>query len=70
MQYNDNENDAWMALIDKHEVSEEKQDILNEVTNKWNTCRIKDTSQYTGIYFNELYNINLKFNNIKKHYEK
>ena len=41
-----------------------------EFTNRWNTCRIKNTSQDTDIWFNELYNLNLKFNKIKEKYEK
>ena len=32
--------------------------------------RIKDTSQYSDMWFNELYNLNLKFNKIKERYEK
>ena len=54
----------------KYEVPDEKQDILNEVTNRWNNCKVKDTSHDLEIWFNELYNLNLKFNNIKKKYEK
>ena len=53
-----------MALIDKYEVSEEKQESVNKFTNRWNTCKIKDTSQDPDIWFNELYNLNLKFNKI------
>ena len=36
----------------------------------WIKCSINDTSQDTDIWFNELYNLNLKFNNIKAKYEK
>ena len=31
---------------------------------------IKDTSKYTDIWFNEIFNLNLKFNNIKEKYDK
>ena len=41
-----------------------------EFTNRWNTCSIKNTSQDTDTWFNELYNLNLKFNKIKEKYEK
>ena len=40
------------------------------MTNWWKNCRIKDTSQDPEIWFNELYILNLKFNNIKDKYEK
>ena len=40
------------------------------MTNRWNNFRIKDTSQYPDIWFNELFNLNLKFNKIKAKYEK
>ena len=51
-------------------MSDEKQDILNEVTNRWENSRIKDTSQDLDIWLNELFNLNLKFNNIKSKREK
>ena len=31
---------------------------------------MKETSKETGIYFNKLYNLNQKFKNIKKKYDK
>ena len=51
-------------------MSDEKQESFNEVTNRWNNCKIKDTSLDPYIWFNEIYNFNLKFNNIKAEYEK
>ena len=51
-------------------MSDEKQEGLNEVTNRWNNWRIKDTSQYPDVWFNELFYLNLKFKNIKENYEK
>ena len=58
------------SLIYKYEVSYERQDSLNEVTNRWNNYNIKDTSMDPDIWFNELYNLNLKFKRIKAEYEK
>ena len=45
IQFNEDEHEAWKSLIDKYDVSDEKQEIINEVTNRWNYCRIRDTSQ-------------------------
>ena len=59
-----------MALIDKYEVSEEKKESLNEVTNMWNAFRIKNTIQYLDIWFNELFNLNLNFIKIMVKYDK
>ena len=69
-QCDDDSNESQKDLIGKYEVSYDKQDILNEVTNMCNNCRIKDTSQDPDIWFNELYNLNLKFKKIKSKYEK
>ena len=52
-QYDKNAHYAWKALIHRYEVSNENQDTLNEVTNRWNNCSIKDTSQDTDIWSNE-----------------
>ena len=41
-----------------------------EDTNRWNNFGIKDTIQDPNICFNELFNLNLKLNNIKAKYEK
>ena len=46
----------------------EKQERLNEVTNRWNNCKIKDTSLDPDILFIEIYNLNLKFKKIKEKY--
>ena len=69
-QCDENAHDAWKVLIEKYEVSDEKQESLNEVTNRWKNCKIKDTSLDPYFWFNELYNLNLKFNKIKANYEK
>ena len=69
-QCNGNSHEGWKALIDKYEVSYEKQENLIEVTNRWNTFRIKDTSQDPDLWFDEIFNLNLKFKNIKEKYEK
>ena len=36
----------------------------------WNNCRIKDTSQDSDIWFNELFHLNLKLKKIKANYYK
>ena len=69
-QCDENAHDSWKALIDKYEVSDEKQESLNEVTNRWNNYKIKDTSLDPYIWFNEVYNLNIKFKKIKEKYEK
>ena len=43
---------------------------LNEVTKRWNTCKIKDTRQDPDIWFNKIYNLNPDFKKTKKKYEK
>ena len=69
-QCDDHSNESWKDLIRKCKVSDDKQESLNEVTNRWNKFSIDDTSQDPDIWFNELYNLNLKFMNIKAKYEK
>ena len=51
-------------------MSEEKQEGLNIVSNRWNTFKIKVTIQDPYIWFNELINVNLKFNKTKAKYDK
>ena len=36
----------------------------------WNNLSINDTSQYPDIWFNWIFNLNLKFKKIKSKYEK
>ena len=43
---------------------------MNEVTNRWNNFRIKDTSQDPNIWFIEIFNLNLNFKKIKAKYKK
>ena len=69
-QCNYNSHEGWKELIDKYEVSDEKQEILNEVTKRWNNYSIKDTSQEPYKCFNKLFDLNLKFKNIKVKYDK
>ena len=57
-------------MIGKYEVSDKKQESLHGVTNLCNNCNIKDTSLDPDIWFNELYNLSLRFKNIKAKYEK
>ena len=65
-----NAHDAWKVLIGKYEVLDDNQESLNEVTNRCNNWNIKDTSIGPDIWFNELYNLNLKFKKIKEKNEK
>ena len=68
-QCDESEHDSCKAFIDKYEVSEEKQESFNEGTNRWKNCKTKEKILDPAIWFNELYNLNLKFNNIKSKYE-
>ena len=43
---------------------------MNDVTNRWNNFRIKDASKDTYIWFNDLFNLNLKLKKIKAKCEK
>ena len=63
--FNENAHESWKAPIDKYEVSYEKQEILNKVTNRWNICNIKNSIQDTDKWFNEVFNSNLKLKKIK-----
>ena len=69
-QCDENSHKSWKALIDKYEVSYEKQESSNEVKKRWNNCRIKYKSQYPDIWFNELNHLSLKFKKIKEKCEK
>ena len=51
-------------------MSEDIQKSLNEVTNRYKHLRIKDASQDPGIWFIELFNLNLKFNKINSNTRK
>ena len=68
-QCDDNSHESCKDLINKHELPYEKQEILNEATNIWNNCIINETSQDPDIQFNGLYNLILRFKNIKAKYE-
>ena len=69
IQCNNNAHEARKVLIDKYKLSDEKQEIINEVTNKWNNFRIKDTIRDPEICFNELFYLNFKLNRIKEKYD-
>ena len=43
---------------------------MNEVTNRWNNFRIKDTSQDRDILFNKIFNVNPEFKDIQEKYDK
>ena len=51
-------------------MSDKKQGILNEVTNRRSNYIIKGKIQDPKICFNELYNLNLRFKKIKAKYDK
>ena len=68
-QCDENAQESWKDIIDKYEVSDEKQESLNEATNRWNNCNIKDTSLDPETWFNEIYTLNLRFKNIKSKYD-
>ena len=70
MQCDNNAHETWKALIEKYEVSGEKQEGLNEVINRCNNYRIKDKNKDPDIWFNEKFNLNLKVKKIKAKYEK
>ena len=42
-QCDESAHDLWKALVDKYGLSDHKQESLNEVTNRWNKCKIKNT---------------------------
>ena len=69
-QCDENSHDLRKALIEKYEVSDDNQERLNQLTNRWNNCDIKETSLDPDIWFNKLYNLNLRFKSIKSNYEK
>ena len=64
-QCNDNSHETCKAIVDKYDVSDDKQESLNYVTNRWNKCSIRVTSQYPDISFYEQFNSNVKLNKIK-----
>ena len=51
-------------------MSDDNKESLNEVKNMWNNFNIKYTSLDPYIWFNDLYNLNLKFKSIQAKYEK
>ena len=69
-QFDEHAHESWKYFIEKYDVSDERQEILNEVRNMWNNCRIKETSQDQDMWFNELYNLRSKFKNTIAKYEK
>ena len=51
-------------------MSYKKQESLNKVTKRLNNFRINDKSKDPDMCFNELFNLNLKFKEIKTKYDK
>ena len=69
-QCNNNSHESWEELIEKYQVSDEKQESLNKVKNTWKKCSTKDRSQDLGIWLNKLYDFNAKLKKIKRKHEK
>ena len=61
---------AWKILLNKFEVSEQKQESLTDVTMEWAACKLLSTKMDPDNWFSELYHINQKFRKIKPEYEK
>ena len=70
MQCDEYSHESWKDLIEKYVVSDEEQESLNKITNRWNNCSIKDTNQDPYIWFNELFNLNPKFKKIRAKHER
>ena len=60
---------GWYSLTNM-DFQKKNKKSLNEVANRWNICRVKDTSQSPDVWINELYTLNFNFNKIKIKYEK
>ena len=61
---------AWNILLNKFEVSEQKQESLTDVMMEWAACRLINTKIDPDNWFSQLYYINQKFKKIKPEYEK
>ena len=61
---------AWKILLNKYEVSNEKQESLTDVTIERGACTLDGTRTDPDLWFSELFRINSKFDRIKKEYKK
>ena len=61
---------AWKILLNKYEVSNEKQESLTDVTIEWGACTLDGIRTDPDMWFSELFRINEKFEKIKVEYKK
>ena len=61
---------AWKILLNKYEVSDEKQESLTDVTEEWNSSSLRSTKIDPDDWFSVLFLINSRFEKIKKEYKK
>ena len=61
---------AWELLLNKYEVSKEKQESLTDVTEEWNNTRLESMQTDPDDWFSLLFRINAKFGKIKSLYKK
>ena len=62
--------EAWKLLLDKYDVSSEKQISLTDVTEEWNNSRLRSTKVDPDDWFTYLYRVNVRFKKIKTEYGK
>ena len=62
--------EAWKLLLDKYDVSSEKQISLTDVTEGWNNSRLRSTKVDPDDWFTYLYRVNARFRKIKTEYGK
>ena len=62
----ENAYEAWRLLLNKYEVSGEKQETLTDVTEEWNNAKLDSVQTDPDDWFSLLFRINAKFGKIKK----
>ena len=70
LEADENAHKAWKLLLNKYEVSDEKQESLTDVTKEWNSAKLESVRVDPDDWFSTLFRINKKFGKIKKEYEK
>ena len=65
-----NAHEAWKLLLDKYDVSSQKQNSLTDVTEEWNNSRLGSVKVDPDDWFPYLYQVNAKFKKIKAKYGK
>jgi len=61
---------AWKLILNKYEISGEKQEILTDVTEEWNYTKLDSAQPDPDDWFSLLFRINVKFGKIKNFYTK